>query len=449
MTNKNTVLTLNGKTIHSLQELRDNFKAEELMKQYLDETLIAWLNEHYYETEASIIDKVIFDRSFNIQKLCEVLKIDYDPYANMTEEEKAIYDEKKRIVSEFTSDSSILSNLHLVAMNQEELAGLLNHGNKKIYLCKEHFSVPIRESGKEYICISNAVIDNAYTEQQYKRAGITVIGFDLPEHENPDTIELAKDAAASYGYDDYHETHSFLASIFHNKLKSERLINWHHVPYDSHVDGKFYKSKSECEQARDEAIRRAYGEAEKYFSTGDSKSLASEAAQRYSEHIASVFDKNRHVLATLCSLTNTSEYYDMLCDKVNKCHKNLLTKFENELNYNRDYYSMYNIDYFIEQVDIEEHDYRVEEDFLARVLETLFTDSIEYSITNLYSSISEIEQDLDYYSNTFYGAAYNLYKEYVSEIEDIIEQIGRELPANNEGEEPEDYIKRCCAKEVG
>ena len=39
MTNKNTVLTLNGKTIHSLQELRDNFKAEELMKQYLDETL--------------------------------------------------------------------------------------------------------------------------------------------------------------------------------------------------------------------------------------------------------------------------------------------------------------------------------------------------------------------------------------------------------------------------
>ena len=51
MTNKNTVLTLNGKTIHSLQELRDNFKAEELILP----VLIEFCNNHYYALIASIL----------------------------------------------------------------------------------------------------------------------------------------------------------------------------------------------------------------------------------------------------------------------------------------------------------------------------------------------------------------------------------------------------------
>ena len=446
MANETTQLTLNGTTIHSLQELRDNFKAEELMKHYLDGTLLAWLESHYYEAEASILGKVRFEMSANIEKICDVLKIDYDPYANLSDEEKARWDERRRIIEEACPDTTILSKIHLVAMNQEELAQLLKQEIRNIYLCKEHFSIPISLPGIKYTCIGNAVIDDAYTAEQYKRAGITVTGFDLPKEENPDTAELAKEAAIVNGYDAYYENHSYLGCIFHDRLKSDKLINWHHVPYDSSVAGKFFKSKSECKAARESTIRKAYSEAEKFLSTDNSKSLAKEAATRYSEHIASVFgNNNRHILEVLSSHTNAS-LYAMLCEKIDNCYKNLLAEFKNEITENSDYYSLYNIEYFIEAVEIEEHDYRVEEDFIARALETLFTDSIEYTITDLYSSIGEIEQDLDVYANTFFGAAYDIYRDYVAEIEDIIEQIGQCLPAHNEGEELEDYIARCCVQ---
>ena len=370
------------------------------------------------------------------------------PSRNITDEEKAKWDEKKRIVSEYTTDSTVLSELWLVAMNQEELAELLNHKAKKIYLCKDSFSIPIRIPDVAYINIGNATIDNPYTKAQYEKAGIKISGFTLPEEENPATLEIAKEAALSNGYDDFHETHSPLASAYHKQLKSQKLINTHHLSYNSFIEGKFFKSKTECEKAREHCIRKAYDEAENYVTSGNSKSLSKEAAEFYSKHIHSVFDNTRKKLENLCILTGTVEQYQFLCKKLDKSYKNLLAEFDNELNANYDFYRMYNFDYFIDQVEIEEHDYRISDDFFTRVLETLLTDSIEYTISDLYSAISEIENDLDSHANTFYGAAFHIYKSYVTEIEKLLDKIGKGLPAFEENEDIEDYITRCCIKKA-
>lgn len=447
-TDKKVELILNEHTIHSIKELRKNFNAEELMHYHMEGDLLEWLNQHYYENEAVAIENIDFNQPDFIHKLCSAFGIDYIPTQNMTDEEKAKWDEKKSIVSEYTTDPTVLSELWLVAMNQEELAELLNHKSKKIYLCMDSFSIPIRIPDVEYINIGNATIDNPYTKTQYEKAGIKISGFTLPDEENPATVEIAKDAAISNGYDDFHETHTPLASAYHKQLKSRKLINTHHLSYNPSIAGKFFKSKTECEKAREHCIRKSYDEAENYVSSGNSKSISKEAAEFYSKHITSVFDNTRMTLESLCNLTGTVEQYQSLCEKLDKSYKNLLVEFDNELNDNRDFYRMYNFDYFIDQVEIEEHDHRISEDFFTRVLETLLTDSIEYTISDLYSAINEIENDLDSHSNTFYGAAFIIYKSYVTEIEKILDKIGKGLPAIAENENIEDYITRCCIKKA-
>ena len=254
----------------------------------------------------------------------------------------------------------------------------------------------------------------------------------------------AEEAATFNDYDDFHETHTPLASAYHNQLKSMKLINTHHISYNSSIAAKFFKSKTECKNAREHCIRKAYNEAQNYFTSGNSKALSKEAAEFYSKQINSVFDNTRKKLESLCNLTGTTEQYHLLCEKVDKSYKNLRAEFDNELNENRDFYSMYNFDYFINQVEIEEHDYRISEDFFTRVLETLFSDNIEYTITDLYSAISEIQNDLDSRADTFYGTVFYIYKSYVVEMEKILDTIGNGLPAIAENEDIEDYITRCC-----
>lgn len=443
-----TELTFNGVTIHSLKELRDNFNSEELLKYHMDGSLLSWLEQHYYENEAIAINQIPFDKPGCINKLCKALGLECEPVENMTEEEKEKLNRKRIIVSEFTSDSDVLNNLHIVALNQEELAALLNNDAKKIYLCNESFSIPIRKPNVEYINAGNASIDNPYTKTQYEKAGITVSGFELPMVENESTIEIAKQAAISNGYDDFHETHSPLATLFHKELKSRKIINVHHLYFDSSLSGKSFKSKHECEAARDKCIEKAYNEANKFFDSSSSKSLAKEAADFYRGYIDDVFSESMKNLETICSLTGYTKQYEMLNDKIKNCYKNLLTDFQTELIENGDYYSMYDLDYFIDQTDIEEYDCRVSDGLFFRTFEKLVTDSVTYSVCNLFTSVNELENDLAEHANTFYGYAFNSYKAYVDSIEEILDSIGKDLPKMDDDETVESYLTKCCVQKA-
>ncbi len=421
-------LVFNGVIVHSLKELRENYNAEEMLDYYIEGDLLAWLEQHYYENEASALKEISCDQQECIQKVYRVLGIDYASPENMSEAERNKWEAKKRIVSEYTSDDKILSELWLVAMNQEELAELLDKQEKKIYLCKDSFSVPIKISGMEYIGIGNAAIDNPYTKEQYEKAGIKISGFDLPKEEEPATAEIARKAAISNEYDDFHESHTPLATAYHKELKSRKLMNMHQITYNTSAATKFFNSKSECERAREHCIRKAYDEAEKYITAGNSKSLSKEAADFYSKQIILAFSPSRKKLEALCSMNGSADLFHALMKKVDKSYKALLAEFENELKDNVDYYAMYDFDYFVEQAEIEEHDYRIFDDVFTRTLETLFTDSIQYTITDIHSAISEIENDLGSRANTFYEAAFNEYKSYISEIEELLDKIGKKLP---------------------
>ncbi|WP_455719730.1 hypothetical protein [Agathobacter sp.] len=206
-------------------------------------------------------------------------------------------------------------------------------------------------------------------------------------------------------YDDFSETHSALATAFHNRMKANKIINIYHVPYNSMITTKFYKSKSECKKAIENCIRAAYDDVQNLFDSGNPKSIAQKSAAYYSKRILSAFDGYQPLIEKLCTEIERDVPLHLLRDKLNDCHKNLLNSFNEELNDSRDFYSLYDIDYFIDQVNIEEHDYRYADGIFLKALETMLTDHIEYTITDIYSAISEIQDDADSRANTFYGLA--------------------------------------------
>lgn len=61
--------------------------------------------------------------------------------------------EKKSILSDKTDDETIIDNAVSTALNQEDLAALIQMDYKTIYLCGELFNVPIRIGGVKYIGI--------------------------------------------------------------------------------------------------------------------------------------------------------------------------------------------------------------------------------------------------------------------------------------------------------
>lgn len=222
----------------------------------------------------------------------------------------------------------------------------------------------------------------------------------------------------------------FTQMVIH-KLKCQKLFNSHRVSFDSTLARKSFKSKAECSNSKENCIRKAYDEANSYFISTSTNALSNEAAKYYSDNISSTLAPILPQLAAFSEQTNAQKHYALLCETIDQGYKNLLDEYTNELAENQDYYRMYKYEYFIDQVEIEEHDYRFSDNFFGKAIETLFTDSIEYTLSNLHETIGELNNDLEDHANTFYNTAYNIYKDYVKRIEKSIDSIVGKLPESS------------------
>lgn len=444
-TKEKIILTFNNTTIHSLKELRENFNKEDIIKVFMNNDLYTWLKQHYYDYEAEKIKYLKVENKDFFRKLCDALNVNY--YNSLSEEEKNNIERKKQIILKCTTDKEVLQELYRVATNQEELADLLDKGENKIYLCNESFSIPINVPNKEYICIGNVVIENAFTKDQYKKVGIIINNIDLPTEENPEIKDYVMEVAKNNGYDDFYETHSPFTNEFHKQLKVPKIYRYYFLPYNSSIASKFYKSKSQCENDKKNTISKAYSEASEYVTPGSSKCFAKEATIYYSKVIDRCFTNIMDNLNLYCDISNKKSIFEKIYNIVNKSKNNLQNIFEQEIRDNVDYYKMYELDYFMDQVEIEKNDYRVSEDGIFRLLEGMIADNIEYTISDIYSSISEMENDLNKRANTFFNSVHNEYEKYVNEIEELLELIGKNLKLN-ENEDIEDCLVRACANKT-
>lgn len=378
-------LTLQETTIHSLKELREHFNRDEILTAFTNDTLAVWLEQHYYETEAEQLRSVSSGDHNCFRKICRIFQVNYMDYMSLSEEEKKNQAQKEEIVKKVISDTNA---------------------------------------------------DEKLLEE-------------LPVTENPETADAARVAAAANGYDSFHESHSALATLFHNLLKTHRLYEHYHLPFNSSVMGTFYNSHSECNAAKKKALEKAYNKARRYVSPGDSKCIAKAATEHYTSHIHDVFTPEiLEKLQTLCEIRQKAPLYQKLQDQIKHCKKDISSLLEAELLENADFYAMYQFDYFMDQVEIEEHDYRISEGGFLRALETLAGGSIQYTITDIHSAISEMEEDINDHANTFFNTAQSEYQYYCQEIEELLQEIGNDFSEQKENESVSDYLQRLCSEGI-
>lgn len=138
-----------GVEVSTLEELRDNFDLELVVDYFKKGELIEWLEDRFYDDEADAISEIdANDRNFTA-KICAALNVECDDNLEFIQRVR----EKKSVLSDKTDDETIIDNAVSTALNQEDLATLIQMDYKTIYLCGEQFNVPIRIAGVKYIGI--------------------------------------------------------------------------------------------------------------------------------------------------------------------------------------------------------------------------------------------------------------------------------------------------------
>ena len=148
MTKKMFTLTLKDDVeVRTLEELRDNFDLERVVEYFKSGELLTWLEDRFYDDEAEAIENIDADDRNLTAKICAALDVECDDDLEFMQRVR----EKKSLLAEMTDDESIIDNAAATALNQEDLATLIQMDYKTIYLCGENFNVPIRVAGVKYI----------------------------------------------------------------------------------------------------------------------------------------------------------------------------------------------------------------------------------------------------------------------------------------------------------
>ena len=132
-----------GVEVHTLEELLGNFDREKILDAFKSGALIAWLEDRFYDDEAEAIANIDRNDANATAKICAALDVEFTDRLR----------EKTAALAEMTDDKNIIDNAAVTALNQEDLATLIQMDYKTIYLCGEQFNVPIRIAGVKYIGI--------------------------------------------------------------------------------------------------------------------------------------------------------------------------------------------------------------------------------------------------------------------------------------------------------
>ena len=108
--------------------------------------------------------------------------------------------------------------------------------------------------------------------------------------------------------DDISTSSSPFTQMVIHKLKCQKLFNSHRVSFDSSLATKSFKSKVECSNAKENCIRKAYDEANRYFISTSANALSHEAAKYYSDNISATFASIRAQLEPLSEQTNAQKH---------------------------------------------------------------------------------------------------------------------------------------------
>ena len=155
-----------GTPVRTMEELREHFDLEAVLGYYGSGRLAEWLEDRYYDEEAGKVRALnVSSKEFN-QNLCEILGVDDSEKVDVGLDLGDIIkdNERRECLKKYTTDDRILGSVDSVAFTQSELDDLLKRidsletdddGNKVIYLCGEHFRIPVNVGNIIYRGINN------------------------------------------------------------------------------------------------------------------------------------------------------------------------------------------------------------------------------------------------------------------------------------------------------
>ncbi len=160
--------------VRDIDELKANYNAEKVTEYFLNGKLLTWLEDRYYDEEAaqvkSLADSSENDPAVGLGRIFGIeisSEIDVEMLKNRAE--------RLAKLREITSDDEIISNVDLVAFDQEELSDLLDEEKQTIYLCGDKFRLPISVKNVRYIGVNSPTITISGNEEiDLEEIGITI-----------------------------------------------------------------------------------------------------------------------------------------------------------------------------------------------------------------------------------------------------------------------------------
>lgn len=218
-----------------------------------------------------------------------------------------------------------------------------------------------------------------------------------------------------------------ISGTYRNALECDAFTKYHSLPVLDAVGYNESYSYADCDAERRKCIKQAYNFAMDRLNTAKDTCIAKECANYYSQQLKAKLLPSLDYLKQLSDKVRLTMVYDTLYKLSQDSKDELLSKYNQELQDNPDYYSLYKIDYFIDKVEIKENDFRISEHPLGRFVERFVTKNIEYYFEGGYEAVMEMEDDLNKVLSTFYKQAHAKYLAYLSSLTPILDVLDREI----------------------
>lgn len=171
--------------VRSLEELRENFDIEKIVKYFSDGSLERWLEVWMFADEAEKVRALTKDDKSIGRKLCEIFgvvlseeTVDIENIAWRTERENRL--------KQYTGDEEILAKVDFVAFDSQDLCNVLEEADTNtIYLCNNSFafnSGVLKHRNKCYIGIGNVeVVIESKESVLFDELGISFVNVKIDE----------------------------------------------------------------------------------------------------------------------------------------------------------------------------------------------------------------------------------------------------------------------------
>ncbi|MCH1624223.1 hypothetical protein [Fredinandcohnia quinoae] len=179
-------LVLNGASVRNIEDLKANFDGIKVLDYYESGELQKWLEQrNYHQQKEALLSITSGDPKEIINNLYTIFQVPQNAGDDLEDIERLIAKKNKReIIEQYTSDSTVLNQLEVVAFSQEELEGILSKimgRNNTVYLLGDSFQVKDTQKNIRYIGLNNPTVNLLSESGKFKplENGITLENVSL------------------------------------------------------------------------------------------------------------------------------------------------------------------------------------------------------------------------------------------------------------------------------